>query len=100
MKSIPATLAITLLAGSLCSTSSAALTQNAVPVDYQGIREGAYSVVSQVRAKPDKEDALRAVGLPLIDLVGGDPKNLAYFLQADRTEARPFRVLRSLCQPG
>jgi quinol monooxygenase YgiN len=51
---------------------------------YAAIPAGAYSVVAQVRAKPGREDALRAATLPLIDKVRGDPKNLVYFLQEDR----------------
>ncbi|UWU86979.1 antibiotic biosynthesis monooxygenase [Bradyrhizobium yuanmingense] len=54
------------------------------------IPEGAYSVVAQVRAKPGKEDMLRAATLPLIDLVRGDPKNLIYFLQEDRAKPGHF----------
>ena len=54
------------------------------------IRDGAYSVVAQVRAKPGKEDALRAATLPLIAQVRGDPKNLVYFLQEDRTKPGHF----------
>jgi quinol monooxygenase YgiN len=54
------------------------------------IREGAYSVVAQVRAKPGKENALRAATLPLIDLVRADPKNLVYFLQEDRAKPGHF----------
>src|SRR5262245_41691136 len=46
---------------------------------YTQIPPGAYSVVAEIRAKPGKEDALRAITLPLIDLVRGDPKNLVYF---------------------
>jgi quinol monooxygenase YgiN len=80
-------LATTLFGILLCLTASAAVAEQAPHVRYQGIREGAYSVVAQVRAKPGKEDALRAATLPLIDLVRGDPKNLVYFLQEDR--ARP-----------
>ena len=57
---------------------------------YQEIREGAYSVVAQVRAKPGKEDALRAATLPLIALVRHDPKNLVYFLQEDRAKPGHF----------
>jgi quinol monooxygenase YgiN len=47
-------------------------------------------VVAQVRAKPGKEDLLRAATLPLIDLVRGDPKNLVYFLQEDRAKPGHF----------
>jgi quinol monooxygenase YgiN len=48
------------------------------------VPDGAYSVVAQVRAKPGKEDELRAATLPLIAQVRGEPKNLVYFLQEDR----------------
>jgi quinol monooxygenase YgiN len=51
---------------------------------YTGIPDGAFSVVAEIRAKPGKEAELRAATLPLIGLVRGDPKNLAYFLQEDR----------------
>jgi quinol monooxygenase YgiN len=51
---------------------------------YAAIPSGAYSVVAEVRAKPGKEDELRRITLPLIDLVRSDPKNLVYFLQEDR----------------
>ena len=51
---------------------------------YAAIPTGAYSVVAEIRAKPGKEDQLREITLPLIDLVRGDPKNLVYFLQEDR----------------
>src|SRR5262245_29109915 len=51
---------------------------------YAAIPAGAYSVTAEVRAKAGKADALRAATLPLIALVRGDPKNLAYFLQEDR----------------
>ncbi|WP_245318390.1 putative quinol monooxygenase [Bradyrhizobium sp. DOA1] len=70
--------------------SSLAAAQEAQHVRYQDIREGAYSIVAQVRAKPGKEDALRAATLPLIELVRGDPKNLVYFLQEDRTKPGHF----------
>lgn len=43
-----------------------------------------------MRAKPGKEDLLRAATLPLIDLVRGDPKNLVYFLQEDRAKPGHF----------
>ena len=51
---------------------------------YAGIPDGAFSVVAEIRAKAGKEAELRAATLPLIGLVRGDPKNLAYFLQEDR----------------
>lgn len=57
---------------------------------YGAIPAGAYSVVAEVRAKLGQEDALRAITLPLIDLVRGDPKNLVYFLQEDRERPGHF----------
>ena len=75
----------------LSMTAPSALTEPAPHVRYSEIRDGAYSVVAQVRAKPGKEDALRAATLPLIALVRGDPKNLVYFLQEDRT--KPGRLI-------
>ncbi|MHB0772681.1 putative quinol monooxygenase [Bradyrhizobium sp. 5.13L] len=75
---------------SVATTSPPAAAGEAPRVRYQEIPEGAYSVVAQVRAKPGKEDALRAATLPLIDLVRGDPKNLVYFLQEDRAKPGHF----------
>jgi quinol monooxygenase YgiN len=57
---------------------------------YAQVPAGAYSVVAEVRAKPGKEDELRAATLPLIALVRGDPKNLVYFLQEDRESPGHF----------
>jgi hypothetical protein len=51
---------------------------------YAGIPDGAYAVVAQIRAKPGKEDALRAITLPLVAKVRAEPNNLLYFLQEDR----------------
>lgn len=67
-----------------------AAAQEAPGVRYQQVSDGAYSVVAQVRAKPGKEDLLRAATLPLIDLVRGDPKNLVYFLQENRAKPGHF----------
>ncbi|MCA1496306.1 MULTISPECIES: putative quinol monooxygenase [unclassified Bradyrhizobium] len=74
----------------LVTTTLSAAVQEAPGVRYQQVQEGAYSVVAQVRAKPGKEDLLRAATLPLIELVRGDPKNLVYFLQEDRTKPGHF----------
>jgi quinol monooxygenase YgiN len=57
---------------------------------YAGVPDGGFSVVAEVRAKPGKEDALRAATLPLIALVRSDPKNLVYFLQEDRYSSGHF----------
>jgi quinol monooxygenase YgiN len=51
---------------------------------YTQVPPGALSIVAEVRAKHGKEAKLRAATLPLIELVRGDPKNLAYFLQENR----------------
>lgn len=57
---------------------------------YANVAQGAYSVVAEVRAKPGKEDALRAATLPLIASVRSDPKNLVYFLQENRESPGHF----------
>jgi quinol monooxygenase YgiN len=57
---------------------------------YAEVPAGAYSVVAEIRAKPGKEDELRAITLPLIALVRSDPKNIVYFLQEDRESKGHF----------
>ncbi|WP_244609030.1 antibiotic biosynthesis monooxygenase family protein [Bradyrhizobium sp. SUTN9-2] len=79
-----------LLIASVAPATLPAMAQEAPRMHYGEIPEGAYSVVAQVRAKPGKEDMLRAATLPLIDLVRGDPKNLIYFLQEDRAKPGHF----------
>ena len=71
-------------------TSLSAFAEQVPHVRYEQIPQGAYSVVAQVRARPGKEDALRAATLPLIALVRSDPKNLVYFLQEDRAKPGHF----------
>ena len=83
-------LAVILFAVSFSMTAPSAVAEQAPHVRYDEIRQGAYSVVAQVRAKPGKEDALRAVTLPLIALVRSDPKNLVYFLQEDHAKPGHF----------
>jgi len=83
-------LAATLFAVSVSMTPPSAIAEQASHVRYAEIPQGAYSVVAQVRARPGKEDALRAVTLPLVALVRGDPKNLVYFLQEDRAKPGHF----------
>ena len=87
---IRSSLAAILFAVSASMTAPSAIAEQASHVRYDEIPEGAYSVVAQVRAKPGKEDALRAVTLPLIALVRSDPKNLVYFLQEDRAKPGHF----------
>jgi quinol monooxygenase YgiN len=67
-----------------------AMAQDGPGKGYAHVSEGAYSVVAEVRAKPGRESELRAVTLPLIALVRGDPKNLVYFLQEDRESPGHF----------
>lgn len=67
-----------------------ALAQQKPGRDYSKIPDGAYSIVAQVRAKPGKESELRAATLPLVGLVRGDPNNLIYFLQEDRSTPGHF----------
>lgn len=67
-----------------------AMAQPANAVRYEQVPQGAYSIVAQIRAKPGKEDALRAATLPLIAQVRGDPKNIVYFLQEDREKPGHF----------
>ncbi len=71
-------------------TISAGRTESASGDMYARVPDGAFSVVAEVRAKPGKEDELRAATLPLIQLVRGDPKNLIYFLQEDRFSTGHF----------
>lgn len=67
-----------------------AMAQEGPGQGYAAIPKGAYSVVAEIRAKPGKEDELRAATLPLVRLVRGDPKNLVYFLQEDRAAPGHF----------
>jgi quinol monooxygenase YgiN len=57
---------------------------------YAQVGKGAYSIIAEVKAKPGKEAELRAVTLPLIGHVRGDPKNLVYFLQENRERPGHF----------
>ena len=77
-------LRIILMCSLLASTGSFAAAPAGPGHGYAQIVPGAFSVVAEVYAKPGKEAALRAITLPLIGLVRGDPKNLVYFLQEDR----------------
>lgn len=87
---VRSSLAAILFAVSASMTAPSAVAEQASHVRYAEIPQGAYSVVAQVRAKPGKEDALRAATSPLIALVRGDAKNLVYFLQEDRAKPGHF----------
>jgi quinol monooxygenase YgiN len=78
-----------LLAGSIFNPGGA-VAQEGPGQGYAKIDKGAYSVVAEVRAKPGKEAELRAITLPLIELVRGDPANLVYFLQENRETPGQF----------
>ena len=78
---IRGSLAAILFAVSLSTTAPSAVAEQGPYVRYREIQEGAYSVVAQVRAKPGKEDALRAATLPQLAYLRSDTKNLVYFLQ-------------------
>lgn len=81
---------VVLVAAEAWSPGVRVIAQGAEGIRYAGIPEGAYSIMAEVRAKRGKEEALRKVTLPLVALVRSDPKNLAYFLQEDRTSPGRF----------
>lgn len=51
---------------------------------YGQVPSGACAIVAEIRAKPGKEDELRAATLPLVAQVRQEPNNLLYFLHEDR----------------
>ena len=61
-----------------------AVNQPATGIRYADIPDGAYSVVADIRAKPGKENELRAATLGLVAQVRSEPNNLVYFLHEDR----------------
>lgn len=67
---------------------------------YTDIPADAYAVVAQLRAKPGKEDALRAITLPLVAQVRAEPNNLLYFLQENRETPGAFHLHRDFRQSG
>jgi quinol monooxygenase YgiN len=77
----PPMLAIVLAAG-LGTAPGAA--QPATGIRYAEIPAGAYAVVAEIRAKPGKEQELRAITLPLVVQVRAERNNLLYFLHEDR----------------
>jgi quinol monooxygenase YgiN len=64
--------------------SGRAATQDAAVSRYDRVPGDAYAVVAEVRAKPGKENELRAATLPLVAAVRREPNNLLYFLHEDR----------------
>lgn len=57
---------------------------------YDKVPRGAYAVVAEVRARPGKENELRAATLPLVAKVRREPNNLMYFLHEDREKPGHF----------
>jgi len=90
MKTLRTGCCLALLMALAMSIAPGAKAQDGAKASYAHIPPDAFSVVAQVRAKPGKEDELRAATLPLIELVRGDPKNLIYFLQEDRNAPGHF----------
>lgn len=72
---IPAAFALT--------TGCSATRDNAIG-RYENVPPGAYAIVAEIRAKPGKENELRAATLPLVAQVRREPNNLLYFLHEDR----------------
>ena len=60
------------------------IAQQADGIRYDQIPAGVNAVVAEVRAKPGREDELRAITIPLIAEVRREPNNLLYFLHEDR----------------
>lgn len=81
------TLLITLVVA--CMTGST-LARDATGLRYAEIPKGAYAVVAEIRAKPGKEDELRAATLGLVAQVRAEPNNLLYFLHEDRNAPGHF----------
>jgi quinol monooxygenase YgiN len=74
----------------LTSTAAPTIARDVAGVRYAEIPAGAYAVVAHVRAKPGKEQELRAVTLPLVTKVRAEPNNLLYLLQEDRESPGHF----------
>lgn len=70
--------------GAAAFSSASAVARDTGGLRYADVPIDAYAVVAQVRAKAGKEDALRAITLPLVEKVRAEPNNLLYFLQESR----------------
>jgi quinol monooxygenase YgiN len=81
-KFLPRVMVATMVAAAL--PIPGAIARDADGVRYTAIPADAYAVVAQIRAKPGKEDALRAITLPLVAQVRAEPNNLLYFLHESR----------------
>jgi hypothetical protein len=79
------TMAIFVVALVVIGSGCAATPEADVAVSfYDKVPGGAYAVVAEIRAKPGKENKLRAATLPLVADVRHEPNNLFYFLHEDR----------------
>src|SRR5262249_38315054 len=76
---------VMVVAGSGCAAR-----QNVAIGRYDKVPGGAYAVVAEVRAKPGKENELRAATLPLVTQVRHDPNNRLYFFHEDRESPAHF----------
>lgn len=90
MRRVKCILIVALLAPAAMAVTLVAKAEERPRTSYAHIPVNAFSVVAQVRAKPGKEDELRAAALPLIELVRQEPNNLVYFLQEDRSSPGHF----------
>jgi quinol monooxygenase YgiN len=73
-----------LMLGALVAGTPLANAHDGTHIAYSKFPPGAIAVVAEVRAKPGKEDELRAATLPLIKMVRNEPNNLVYFLHENR----------------
>jgi len=78
-RAMTSTLGVIALIASGCAT-----THDQTIGRYEKVPAGAYAIVAEVRAKPGKENELRAATLPLVASVRHDPNNRLYFLHEDR----------------
>jgi quinol monooxygenase YgiN len=67
-----------------------AFAQDHSGVRYADLPPTAYAVVAEIRAKPGKEDELRAITLPLVAKVRAEPNNILYFLHEDHAQPGHF----------
>jgi quinol monooxygenase YgiN len=67
---------------------------------YDKVPGGAYAIVAEVRAKPGKENELRAATLPLVAKVRSEPNNLLYFLHEDRQTPGHFIFYEIFASPA
>jgi len=73
-----------LLLVALATGAPTASAEDGAHIAYSKFPPGAVAVVAEVRAKPGKEDELRAATVPLIRMVRNEPNNLIYFLHENR----------------